>query len=218
MFPVNGSLPWRRPSLPWVPASPVPHLRRYYDGATTSRPRIPRSLMCSLPEPTVLLRSSCSPKRSRGSGGLLSGQGQLFSRRPAFRRACAWTRAGSLRFPGDPSCTFALFQDPGRTDTASPLSVLPMLPPVPTLRRLQRHHDFGANPRLRCLLPTLHERRCRRPCKARFRLAGCAFTGRESNPLDRFERFRTTCSSSFPGLTLTQAGHTAGASSLCSPT
>src|SRR5450755_2730589 len=41
-------------------------------------------------------------------------------------------------------------------------------------------------------LPTLHERRCRRPCKARFRLAGCAFTGRVSNPLDRDERFQVT--------------------------
>ena len=47
-------------------------------------------------------------------------------------------------------------------------------------------------PGLRCLLPTLHERRCRRPCKARFRLAGCAFAGRELNPLDRSERFQAT--------------------------
>jgi len=41
-------------------------------------------------------------------------------------------------------------------------------------------------------LPTLHERRCRRPCKARFRLAGCAFAGRVSNPLERDERFQVT--------------------------
>jgi transposase len=47
-------------------------------------------------------------------------------------------------------------------------------------------------PGLRCLLPTLHERRCRCPCKARFRLAGCAFAGRELNPLDRSERFQAT--------------------------
>src|SRR4051812_21683827 len=47
-------------------------------------------------------------------------------------------------------------------------------------------------PGLRCLLPTLHERRCHRPCKARFRLAGCAFAGRELNPLDRNERFQAT--------------------------
>jgi len=48
------------------------------------------------------------------------------------------------------------------------------------------------NPGLWYPLPTLHERRCRHPCKARFRLAGCAFTGRGSNPLDRDERFQVT--------------------------
>jgi hypothetical protein len=48
----------------------------------------------------------------------------------------------------------------------------------------------GLNPGLRYPLPTLHERRCRHPCKARFRLAGCAFAGRESNPLERGERFQ----------------------------
>ena len=36
----------------------------------------------------------------------------------------------------------------------------------------------------------LHDGRCRAPCKTRFRLAGCAFTGQESNPLDRCERFQ----------------------------
>ena len=33
-------------------------------------------------------------------------------------------------------------------------------------------------------LSTLHDARCRTPCKTRFRLAGCAFAGRESNPLE----------------------------------
>ena len=39
--------------------------------------------------------------------------------------------------------------------------------------------------------------------EAHFRLAGCAFAGRESNPLDRYERFQLMSSSS-PGLTLAQ--------------
>jgi hypothetical protein len=67
-----------------------------------------------------------------------------------------------------------------------------MLPPVPTRRRLQRVHDFEANTRLRYPLSTLHERRCRHPCKTRFRLAGSAFAGRASNPLGRSERFQAT--------------------------
>ena len=45
--------------------------------------------------------------------------GQPASRNPA---GCApWRRAGSHRFPGDPSRASALFQDPGRTDRTSPL-------------------------------------------------------------------------------------------------
>ncbi len=38
-------------------------------------------------------------------------------------------------------------------------------------------------------LCTLHDLRCRMPCNTRFRLADCAFTGRESNPLACDERF-----------------------------
>jgi hypothetical protein len=41
-------------------------------------------------------------------------------------------------------------------------------------------------------LSRIHERRCRLPCKTRFRLAGCASTGRGSNPLNRFERFQVS--------------------------
>ena len=50
---------------------------------------------------------------------------------------------------------------------------------------------------------TLHDGRYRTPCKTRFRLAGCAFAGRESNPLDRYERFQIISSPS-PGLSLAQ--------------
>ena len=115
-----------------------------------------------------------------------------------------WTRAGSHRFPGDPSHAFALLQDPGRADRTSPLAVLSMLPPVPTNRRPQRVHDLEADTGLQHPLSTLHERRRRHPCKTRFRLAGCAFAGRELNPLDRFERFQVISSSPFPGLRLSQ--------------
>ena len=40
------------------------------------------------------------------------------------------------------------------------------------------------------LLSTLRDARYRTPRKTRFRLAGYAFAGRESNPLDRDERFQ----------------------------
>ena len=111
-----------------------------------------------------------------------------------------WARAGSRRFPGDPSYAFALLQDPGRAGKTSPLAVLPTLPPAYPNRRPQRVHNLEANTGLQHPLSTLHERRRRLPCKTRFRLAGCASTGRGSNPLDRFERFQVTFPFSFPGL------------------
>src|SRR5215210_3241640 len=43
-FPSMGLSSWRLPFLPRVPASPVPRVQRYYEGATTSRARVPRPL------------------------------------------------------------------------------------------------------------------------------------------------------------------------------
>ena len=51
--------------------------------------------------------------------------------------------------------------------------------------------DFGANPQLRHLLSYASRVALPHTCKARFRLAGwLALAGRESNPLDRYERFQ----------------------------
>ncbi len=72
------------------------------------------------------------------------------------------------------------------------IAAFPMLPPDPTRRGLQRLHDFEAATGLQYPLSTLHERRYRRPCKTRFRLAGSASTGRASNPLGHDERFQVT--------------------------
>jgi len=69
---------------------------------------------------------------------------------------------------------------------------LPTPPPAYPNRRPQRVHNLEANTGLQLPLSTLHERRHRLPCKTRFRLAGCASTGRVSSPLGRFERFQVT--------------------------
>ena len=73
-------------------------------------------------------------------------------------------------------------------------------------RRPQRVHNLEANTGLQHPLSTLHERRRRLPCKTRFRLAGCASTGRVSNPLDRFERFQVTSHSPFQDLSCRKGG------------
>ena len=200
---------WRPPSLRRVPASPVPRPHQYYEGATTSRPRVPGPLWFRSQAPT---RSSCVRARRSAPnepGGSSLGLEHLVSRpfhAPGMLRP--WARAGSHRFPGDPSYAFALLQDPGRAVKASPLAALTTPPPVYPNRRPQRVHNLEANTGLQHPLSTLHERRRRLPCKTRFRLAGCAFAGRGSNPPGRFERFQVTSPSSFPGLLLSQGSFT----------
>src|SRR6516225_4061847 len=114
----------------------------------------------------------------------------LFICRLPCSGSLAWTRVGTLRSSGDPSRAFAAFQDPGRVKVSSPVAATSMLPPLPIRRRPQRYPDFGANPQLQHSLPYASRVALPHTCKARFRLAGCAFAGRDSNPLDRYERFQ----------------------------
>ena len=148
--------------------------------------------MVSVPGPTRPSRIRVRQGAPDEIGGSSSGLEHLFSRRSVPGRLHPWARAGSRRFPGDPSQAFALLQDPGRAGKTSPLAVVPTPPPAKPDRRPQRVHNLEANTGLQLPLSTLRERRRRLPRKTRFRPAGCASTGRESNPLDRFERFQVT--------------------------
>src|ERR1700688_3338190 len=55
-----------------------------------------------------------------GFGGSPSGLEHLISRRSLPGMLHTWARAGSHRFPGEPSHAFALLQDPGRAGKISP--------------------------------------------------------------------------------------------------
>jgi hypothetical protein len=144
------------------------------------RLRIPR-------EPWAFVFALALPAISKATVG----PGALFNR-------CSVIRVLSRGYKRDLSGSQATHPAPlpcSETPAESVILALPdfpMLPPVPTRRRLQRAHDFEANTRLRYPLSTLHERRCRHPCKTRFRLAGSAFAGRASNPLGHKERFQAT--------------------------
>jgi hypothetical protein len=79
---------------------------------------------------TYLLRfrgPRCPPRfvsrslRSRKVEGCFPGRGHCSTGDPNCRFTLTWTRAGSPRFPGDPSCAFASVYDPGRTDDPSPI-------------------------------------------------------------------------------------------------
>src|SRR5262245_10200158 len=64
------------------------------------------------------------------------------------------------------------------------------VPALPTAKTSAVNEFRGSVTRLWHPLPTLQDWCCHHPCKARFRLAGLAFTGRASNPLDRCKRFQ----------------------------
>lgn len=180
----------RRPFLHRVPASPVPRLHRYYDAATTSRRaclsaygfafrfrmalelrvRLSRSRRRQVGRRA---RKPCSagasnqPARSCGRGRDLSG---FLAAHPA-PLPCSKT-------PAEPTYP----DHNGFVDAA----------PGPNKAKASAVHDFEAAAGLQRALSTLHERRCRRPCKTRFRPAGSAFTGRELIPRGRDERFQLT--------------------------
>ena len=162
--------------------------------------------------------SLCPLARSRRLAGRSPGRGLCWSRWPSpssgFPHGQEQDLTGSLatlpvalrlsKTPDDPlhlACRGA--------SGAAPRPNTPRASSVSMISRLTEplHHT----------LSTLHDGRCRTPCKTRFRLAGGAFAGRESNPLGRNERFQFM-SSPFPGLTLSLAGAMDGASSTSSPT
>jgi hypothetical protein len=153
--------------------------------------------MYSVPGPT---RSSCVRVRRSAPddpGGSSSDPEHLISRRPNPRHDAPVGACGisQVSWRSIPCLCPAPRPRPSRQDLA--LAILSVLPPANPNRRPQRAHNLEANTGLQHPLSTLHERRHRHPCKTRFRLAGCAFTGRASNPLDRFERFQVTSHSPF---------------------
>jgi len=161
VFPVNGS---RRAAPPFPPSgswpAQFPRSQRYYEGATTSHPRIHGRLFDSLPQPTgtsAFVLAAALPEGRRTS----SGPGRLVIRPPQLPVLHTRTRMGSLRSSGDPSCAFAPFQDPGRADASSPVAVTSMLPPLSGRRRPRRWLISGLTRSFGTCCHTLHASRCR---------------------------------------------------------
>ena len=119
----------------------------------------------------VRLRASGRSKVPPGPGPL------IVPASLSFRLARAWTRMGSLRSSGDPSCASAPFQDPGRTNVSSPLAVTSMLPPLCGRRRLRRWLISGLTRSFGTCCHTLQ----RVTCRTRARLA----SGWPAEPLPR---------------------------------
>jgi hypothetical protein len=189
----------RLPSLGRVPVSPVPRRRQYYEGATTPRARTPGPLWFRFQAPRV-------PPAFVFAVALLVGvedaarPGTLIGRSPYFRRAAPVGACGvsQVSWRSIPRLCPAPRPRPSRQDLA--IDGLVDAAPGPNTPKASAAHDIEASTRLQRPLSTLQERRRRRPRKTRFRLAGCAFAGRGSNPLDRVERFQVTFHSPFQDL------------------
>ena len=154
--------------------SSVPRRRRYYEGATTSHPA---SRFASGSRPGSARSSAVRARRSApGRMEEPPEPGPFGPPEARFRLASAWT-GWDLAVPGDPIPCLCPAPRPRPNQWSLTKAAPPMLPPRPTRRRLQRSHDLEAATGLQHPLPTLRMRRCRRPRKARFRLAGWPLPG-----------------------------------------
>ena len=204
MFLVNGSLlmaplfPQSGPGESGSPMSAV--ILRCYDFPA----RIPGHLFVSLPEPTLpsSVRVSQLARALPEGRGMPSGPGSLFNRRPELPVCSHVDVSGISRFPGDPSCAFASVQDPGRTDVPSPIDGIADAVPASStaktsaFQKFRGYHAASAPAAYasRMVLPP--------PMQSSLPAGWLAFTGRESNPLNRYERFQITVilpSWTFPG-------------------
>ncbi len=181
MFPVNGSLrmaplfPRSGPGESGSPTSQV--LLRCYDLPS----RIAGHLFASC-------LATCAPGRSEGP----SGPGSLFNRRPDLP-VCSHADVSGISQVSRQSipCLCPALATPAEPTIPRLLDgFVDAVPALPTAKTSAVNEFRGSVTRLWHPLPTLQESCCHHPCKARFRLAGLAFTGRASNPLDRCKRFQ----------------------------
>ena len=184
-FSRTGRVPRRLPSLDWVLLSRVPQRHQYYEGATTSPSRCPVAYDVRFQVPRGDLSRSLQSGRKSLPDDLARFQC------PGPKGYCAWRSRGPHRFPGDPSRISALLTDPGRTARPSRKRNERCCPRIQHDEGSGEQHDVEAQSHG---FDTHYLRFGRRVATEPARLASgrsLAFTGRESNPLDRNERFRT---------------------------
>ena len=177
-FPVSGPLLATPPSLDRVPVGPVPRRRQYYEGATTSHPRIPGRLFASLPGPTrfpaVRARFAALPCRRRPQ------QRARIVVQPVIRLARLLRRvdvSGSSQVPRQSILCLCSGPRPRPNRRSLATSGLVGAAPARETAKAPASTDIGATPGLWHLLSTLHGGCCHCPCNTRFRLAGSPLPG-----------------------------------------
>ena len=194
LFPRSG------PGESSSPTSAV--LLRCYDFPS----RAPGHLFVSLPGPTltssvrVSRLSLALPERRR----LPSGPGSMFSRRPTLPACLRVDVSGTSQVPrrSIPCLCLGPRPRPNRRSLAdSGFADAALASLTAEASASQKFRGYSA-----ASAPAAYASRMMLPPSLQSSLpAGwLAFTGRASNPLDRYERFQITSSSSFPGLLLAQ--------------
>jgi len=191
VFPVNGSL---HATPPFPPAGSrrarFPRSRQYYEGATTSHPRIHGHLLvrfrCPRDPPAFVL--ACSAPGS--SGGLSRARTFVPPAAPISGSFHVDANGISQVFRRSVLCLCSAPRPrPNQNALANFVGHLGAAPAGWTAKA-SATSDFGANTQLQHPLPYASRMSLPHTCKARFRPAGSASTGWESNPLDRYERFQ----------------------------
>jgi len=139
------------------------------------------------PAAHAILLVRVPPWRSWRSGGLLqAGAFVAGCPAPVLARGREWDLSGLQAIHPVPLLRSRTPVEPTCPRQWRPRRCCPRIPDYEGFSE----NDFGANPQLQHLLPYASRVTLPHTCKARFRLAGCAFAGRVSNPLDRYERFQ----------------------------
>src|SRR6516162_9831513 len=135
---------------------------------------------------------TCRQRKTRGRSEGPSGPGSLFNRRPDLPVCSHADVSGISQVSRQPiPCLCPALATPAEPTIPRLLDgFVDAVPALPTAKTSAVNEFRGSVTRLWHPLPTLQESCCHYPCKARFRLAGLAFTGRASNPLDRCKRFQ----------------------------
>ncbi len=141
----------------------------------------------------ALLPRSCSPRRSRRAGRSPPGLEHLISRRSAFRLVAPVDASGISQVPW--RSVPCLCPTPGPRSSRRDLAYGGLVDAAPGFHKPKASADRKISRltqgfSIRCLRFTSDVAATH--ARTRFRLAGCASTGRASNPLDRCERFQVT--------------------------
>ena len=174
-FPPMALSSRRLPSLVRVPASPVPRCQRYYEGATTSHPRISgrlwlRSRRPPVPPWFVFAAALLTGRRSLpgpGFGGAGRPSLQLF---PMGADGISQVSRQSI-------LCLCSAPRPRSNQRVLAIAATSMLPPLPIQRRLRQLLFRGSLTQLRHLLTYASRFVSPLTRKARFRLAGWPLPG-----------------------------------------